>query len=249
MASVVDMLGARRARRRWAAARGGDLREMATLMRELRGLRSEADALLRAGERRMSARAGTMALPAQADWGWRPEPWSAALMPGVWAGVAGGTVLAPGVKLFHDCPLAEIAIRQERVADAGARAPYRLAMDVLGFEGSFLSLAIDLPAPGVAGLGPAHIVEVAALLRQERRAEVFARLNVRHGPNTETLVHEFDMSAAPGGAVETSFDLGLEEINPRKVTHAWLDLIFEGPAMNAIALSDLTLTRRPRADI
>ena len=248
MGALMDLLGAGRARRRWRAAVAGDGAEARALGADARRVRGEAAALAAALERQEAERAAPVAMPPGADWAWRPDPWAVAMRPAGRAGIAGGTALLPGVTLFHDCPLAEIALRQERAAGARPGAPFQLTMDVLDFQGSFLSLALDLPAEGVAGLGPANVVQLAVDLRQERRAAVFARINVRHGPNTETLVRELDLDSGPGPA-EAAFDLGLQEINPRRVDHAWLDLIFEDPAMSAVTLRDVTLARRFRADL
>ncbi len=38
-------------------------------------------------------------------------------------------------------------------------------------------------------------------------------------------------------------------LDERRIDRAWLDLIFEGPDMNQITLSDVTLSRRPRAEV
>jgi hypothetical protein len=83
----------------------------------------------------------------------------------------------------------------------------------------------------------------------EQVREVFARLNIRHGPNTETVVEELRPADRPDGVFETEFDLGLLEMNPKKVTHAWLDVILDKPSMNVVTIHDISLTRRPRAEI
>jgi hypothetical protein len=45
------------------------------------------------------------------------------------------------------------------------------------------------------------------------------------------------------------FDLAYTKLNEKRVDSMWLDLIFEGPQMNQVTLRDLTLSRRPRADV
>jgi len=44
------------------------------------------------------------------------------------------------------------------------------------------------------------------------------------------------------------FDLAHTEINEKRLEGMWIDLIFDGPAMNEINLRDVTFSRRPRAD-
>ena len=45
------------------------------------------------------------------------------------------------------------------------------------------------------------------------------------------------------------FDLAYCDLNEKRIEKAWLDLIFEGPAMNQITLRDVTMCRYPRAEI
>ena len=45
------------------------------------------------------------------------------------------------------------------------------------------------------------------------------------------------------------FDMAATRLNEARVERAWLDLIFEGPEMNAITLRDVTMSRRPRAEL
>ena len=49
--------------------------------------------------------------------------------------------------------------------------------------------------------------------------------------------------------VAAEFDLAYASINERRIEKAWVDLIFENPQMNQITLRDLTLSRRPRAQV
>ena len=80
----------------------------------------------------------------------------------------------------------------------------------------------------------------------EKPLEIFARLNIKHGPNVEQIVRELPLNAAE---VAVEFDLAYTKINEKRVEKIWVDLIFEGPEMNQIILRDVTLTRRPRADL
>ena len=90
------------------------------------------------------------------------------------------------------------------------------------------------------------MIRLEAWIETERPIEIFARLNVRHGPNTEQIVREFGRI----DAVEViEFDLAYTDITESKVERMWLDLIFEDPEMNQITLRDLTLSRRPRAEL
>lgn len=81
----------------------------------------------------------------------------------------------------------------------------------------------------------------------EKPIEIFARLNVKHGPNLEQLVREIPLEGEGGAYVD--FDLAYTKLNEKRVEKLWIDLIFEGPEMNQIVLRDLTLSRRPRAEM
>ena len=149
------------------------------------------------------------------------------------------------VTLFHDCVESELTLRQLRNTREEDLAPYGLRMDVFRFDGSFLSLAIDLPDEGVNGLGRRHLIRLETIVEMEKPLEIFARLNVRHGPNSEQMVRELPLNEQN---VMVEFDLGYTRLNEKRVENAWIDLIFEGPEMNQVILRDLTLSRRPRAE-
>lgn len=225
--------------------------ELAALRRaraQARRLRRALDRFLFSAEAQLAAAATDTAaesLPPGTDWIWRPELWRGPLGVTGHCGAAPGLRLGDEITLFHDSELAELTLRQMRVAETdGALAPYALALDVFGFEGSYLSLALDLPEAAAQGLRKRHVVRADLALRVERPIEVFVRLNVRHGPNTEQIVRELPMQDAHA-VVE--FDLAYSRLNERRVERLWLDLIFDRPEMNRIELRDLCLSRRPRA--
>ncbi|QPM91790.1 DUF6478 family protein [Pseudooceanicola algae] len=212
-------------------------------------LRAELDQLIQVADSRLAfpaVGANGFDLPQDTDWRWRPALWRGPLpRPGVTA-VTSGEELGEEVKLFHDCAAPEVTLRQMRNHSENDLAPFGLRMEVFGFTGSFLSLAVDLPAEAIAGLRRRHLVRVAAHFDLERPIEIFVRLNIKHGPNTEELVEPLPGSG-PESMVE--FDLAYSEINEKRIEKAWVDIIFGDPAMNAVALRDLTFSRRPRAEL
>jgi hypothetical protein len=119
-------------------------------------------------------------------------------------------------------------------------------MDVFRFDGSFLSLVVDLPDSACDGLKKRHLVRLDAIVDLEKPLEILARLNIKHGPNTEQIVRELPLGQT-GAFVE--FDLAYTNLNEKRVDRMWLDLIFEGPEMNQITLRDITFSRYPRAEI
>lgn len=241
----------RRMIRRWASAAGLAGQMPLSALRRLRGhagaLRAQVDRFLYVADGRLALPlmgSDRFHRPDGTDWAWRPTPWRGPLPQRGWAGVATGTALDPSVTLFHDCPLQEITLRQTRSNGDTEPAPFAVSLDVFGFAGSFLSLAIGLPQEGVAGTAKRHLVTLRGAIDTERPLEIFARLNMRFGPNTDQMVLELTR----GGPDRTAtFDLAYSKMDDRKLEAMWVDLIFEKPEMNRIVVRDLTLCRHPRA--
>ena len=103
-----------------------------------------------------------------------------------------------------------------------------------------------MPEEAARGLKLRHLIRLDAIVELEKPLEIFARLNVKHGPNTEQIVLEMPLGAEE---VMVEFDLTYTKINEKRIEKLWVDLIFEGPEMNQIILRDVTVSRRPRADM
>jgi hypothetical protein len=184
--------------------------------------------------------------PLHSDWAWRPQLWRGPITPPGAAAAETKTSFGDEVTLFHDCRISELTVRQVRNSRESDLAPYGLKLDVFNFDGSFLSLVVELPPDGVQGLKRKHLVRMNAVVETENRLEIFARLNVRHGPNTEQLVRELPLGESQ---ITVEFDLAYTKLNEKRVEAAWVDLIFEGARMNQVILRDVTFSRRPRAEL
>lgn len=251
--SLIDRLLQRRGVRRWrhAAEVAGEL-DLAAL-RRLRGharrLRRQIDRVIHVADGRLTLPLiGSNAIqkPLGSDWAYRPQAWRGPLdRPGA-AGVENKTPIGDEVTVFHDCQVSEITLRQIRNSREADLAPFGLRMDVFRFDGSFLSLAIELPAEAVAGLQRRHLVRLATIVEMEKPLEIFARLNVKHGPNVEQVIRELPVQEEE---VIVDFDLAYTKLNEKRVEKMWLDLIFEGPEMNQIILRDVAMSRRPRSEL
>lgn len=232
-------------------AGGGDLPGGAALGR----LRDEAGAARRdlarflartdPRSRRGAATLAQADLPGGTDWRWRPEALAQPLAPRGIVAPDPGQWLCPGFAVWHDCPHHALAIAQS--AGQGA-APFALGLDVFGFAGSYLSLSIDLPAGMLDGLRADHIIRLDAALGAERPIDIYARLQIEHGPNTDAINRHLGRVGGGGGAQVVEFDLAFIGLNEQRLQKAWLDLIVEAPLMNAITLSDLIVSRHPRAE-
>ena len=105
---------------------------------------------------------------------------------------------------------------------------------------------LDLPPEAAQGLKLRHLIRLDVIVEMEKPLEIFARLNVKHGPNVEQIVRELPLNEEE---VMVEFDLAYTKVNEKRVEKLWLDLIFEGPEMNQIILRDVTVSRRPRAEL
>jgi hypothetical protein len=239
--------------RKWArAARLAETTDLPRLRQQrnrARQLKACLDWLIcKADERLARPMIGSTSFPKphNADWAWRPSLWRGPLpTPGV-SSVSAKYALDDEVTLFHDCTFSELTLRQLRNLREADLAPYGLRLDVFKFDGSFLSLVIDLPPDGVQDLKRSHVLRMDAIIEMEKPLEIFTRLNIRHGPNTEQIVRELPVN---DDSVRVEFDLAYSNLNEKRVERAWIDLIFEGPEMNQMILRDLTFSRRPRAQV
>ncbi|MEM9575519.1 MAG: DUF6478 family protein [Pseudomonadota bacterium] len=251
--SFLDTAVHRRALSRWAlAAREAENAPVNVVRRQslrAQALRTHLDRLIHKADERLALPANGAASfpkPHNADWAWRPQAWRGRLpLPGQCM-ITTESPVGEEIRLFHDCPQSELTLRQLRNRNGDDLAPYGLRLDVFGFEGSFLSLVLDLPDGALTGLKKTHILRASAAIEAEKPLGVFARLNVVQGPNTEQLLRQF-----PGGAGEATveFDLAYAKLKEKRVSRAWVDIIFEDPRMNQITLRDLTFCRRPRAQV
>lgn len=182
--------------------------------------------------------------PYNADWVWRPEIWHRQLPTRKCSCFQSPTKIGNEVTLFHDCTHSEINLLQNRSEKDADGAAFHFGIDVSEFDGSFLSLVLDLPKRAVSGLNKTHIVAATLKMEVDEPLKVFARLNIRNGPNTEQIVRAVP---AERTASEVAFDLGYAHFNENRIHKVWIDLIFECPRMNRIRLRDLTFCRRPRA--
>ena len=248
LSRIWDRQADRRWRRATQEASTLDAQSLKAMIGQARALRRRLDRALNVAETRVSQidRDVRAEAPLHSDWAYRPQPWSAPLTMTGAAPVAPGTRFGAELAVFHDCPRQEITVRQVDAPGTGAGPAYDLTLDVLGFEGEFLSFAIDLPAEAVAGLQKRHLIRADLTAKAERPLTLFARLNVVHGPNNEQLLSQIDLSE---GTYSLEFDLTYTSVNEGRVERMWLDLIVNAPQMNRVVFHDLVLSRRPRAEL
>ncbi|PJI86283.1 hypothetical protein BC777_2651 [Yoonia maricola] len=188
----------------------------------------------------------TFPQPPGTDWAWRPQLWRAAVTPHGIAPALSKMEMTSELVIFHDCKRAEVSLRQTRNARATDLAPFGVTLQAFHFEGSYLSLVVEIPQASCEGLRKRHLIRLAGVIERERPTQIYARLNVKNGPNTEQI-----LLTLPDDKPETmvEFDLAYSGLNEKRAERMWVDLMIEKPAMNQITIRHLTLCRYPRADI
>ena len=253
MKRLIERILKRRTLRFWQetaeAAPSAHLDEVRSMRSAARALRRNLDRVIHVAEHRLALPvigSNVLRKPLGTDWSWRPDLWKGPIpLPG-FASVQARAQICEGAVIFHDCRRSELTVRQIRNTRDLDIAPFGFRMDVFRFDGSFLSLVLELPEESARGLKLRHVIRMDVIVEMEKPLEIFARLNIKHGPNVEQIVRELPLNAAE---VAVEFDLAYTKINEKRVEKIWVDLIFEGPEMNQIILRDVTLTRRPRADL
>lgn len=226
-----------------------ELSKLRTYRSRARRLRQKLDELLHVAENRLALpRIGSNAFPrpVDADWWWRPEVFRGPLAMRGMSSVESKQEIGNEMTIFHDCKISELTFRQLRNTREEDLAPYGVRLDVFRFDGSFLSLVVDLPDAAAQGLRRRHLIRMQTIIETEKPLEIFARLNVKHGPNTEQIVRELPLHEED---VVVEFDLAYTKLNEKRSERMWIDLIFEGPEMNQITIRDVTFSRRPRAEL
>lgn len=238
---------------RWSAAaeyaNQADIASLKDLRSRARQVRRRVDQLLHIADSRLTLPlVGSTAIqrPLHSDWAYRPEVWRGPVEPRGISAVKSKTGFGSEAKLFHDCTISELTLRQLRNNKEEDLAPFGLRLDVFRFDGSFLSLVLDLPKDAIEGLKRRHILRLETIVELEKPIEIFARLNIKHGPNTEQVVRELPLNETD---IAVEFDLAYTKMNEKRVEAMWIDLIFEEPEMNQIIVRDVTLSRRPRAEV
>lgn len=251
--SLLDWIVHRRGLRRWRrAARGASTMPLSTLRTErarARQLRHSLNDLISVADNRLALpMIGSNAFPKPhgTDWSWRPALWREPLARPGRSSVQSKSMLGNEITLFHDCQHSELTLRQLRNNREADLAPYGLRMDVFSFDGSFLSLVLNLPDEAVQGLQRRHLIRMNTIIEMEKPLEIFVRLNIRHGPNTEQIVRELPLHEDD---IMVEFDLAYSNLNEKRIERAWIDLIFENPEMSQLILRDVTFCRHPRADL
>jgi len=179
-------------------------------------------------------------VPPKTQWGFTPQLHSEIAQDGIYGNIMTGTALGPQVTLHHGGDGSQFSIRQTDDYGAG------LVFDFGDFAGAFFSLAFEIPAEGVQGLGRQDLLRFVLRTQTAEPFEAYARLNLCHGPNTEQIVRMINIGAGESFA---EFDIFYTEYEPKRAASAWIDLIINDPAHKRVTLEEVIILRRARASL
>ncbi|WP_240910451.1 DUF6478 family protein [Pontivivens nitratireducens] len=172
----------------------------------------------------------------------RPSILAIRQTPGGHVSPPSGAQLAADVSLHHDMNPPRIVTRQIQ-RDEGH---HDFALDIWNTQGSFMSLALALPSEQMAKIAREDLIRLDYTIELEQRCDVFARLNLVHGPNTEQVVRQLDLRNQ-GDVLE--FDVHYTAFDPTRAREIWIDLIFNTRPLNRVVVRDLVISRRPRLSL
>lgn len=238
---VVNRIWQRRMLRYWnrmsqraKTARPAELADIQADAKRLQRVLADID-----GQNANSVAPAIDGLPQTTQWAHRPGLLTSPMA--AQAPAESGTKLSDDVTLYHDCPVGHISLRQNLMT-----SPYEVILDILEFEGSYLSFAMGMTPEVVAGVGRNDLIRADLEMRSDFPLQATSRLNVKVGPNVEQINLDVDLAKT---RVTQEFDLHYVDLEAQKISDIWVDLIFKKPEMNRIVLRDLVLSRRPRANV
>jgi hypothetical protein len=253
LTGIFRAIAHRRTLNRWERferlARSVDLESLRELRQMARQLRQRVNAVAATADVRLALPvigSNAMTVSPGTDWSHRPEVFSNPVYPAGHAPVLNKTLFGNDLTIYHDSRTPTLSVRQARNTNPEDLAPFRLALDVFRFDGSFLSFVLQAPSGAVADLKKRHVIRLELKATSERPIEMSARLNLKHGPNTEQQAQELDIGPS---VMSAEFDLAYMRFNETRVEQIWVDLFFDSPSMNRVEIRDIVLSRHPRVEV
>lgn len=137
-----------------------------------------------------------------------------------------GSVIAAGVRIYHDAGLQNVLV---------SRPATGLLLTVYQFDGSYLSLAVDVPGAVRGRLRPGWRLAAELTASASRPVTTFLRLNLESPSGGQALHEVVVVETGPRTAV-----FALDAVN-NGWSSAWLDIIFSHPRMAEIHVQGLSL--------
>ena len=107
-------------------------------------------------------------------------------------------------------------------------------------------MALDVPRARAASVKLSDILQVSLDITMDFPIDLYARVNVIHGPNSEQMVRKMEWQ---NGRLSAEFDMAYSKVNDKRIEKIWIDLIFERPSMNLLQMGDFLVVCMPRAEL
>lgn len=147
-----------------------------------------------------------------------------------------GAPAGQGVRVFHDG--APEALRIWPVAGG-------IGFTVGDFGGSYVSLALGLPDEMMAGLSSRHVLRLV-LRASGAVPNLRARITLRCGLNVSRMLSTLKPEGAHRAAEHDLWHLPFDEALLRE---GWIDILMDPIRGGRVAIADITLSRRWRAEV
>ena len=176
--------------------------------------------------------------PVAHEWHWTPRLWQSDCSDHLGGPIASNTPLCDGISIFHDGAAEHLIVSQSKDEDV-----FVVDIDTLQSGLGYYSLVAQIPDGVAHSLTREHIIEFSADITGHGGA-VYIRLNLGYGPNVEQVNI---LSYTKDNRDCAEFDLWYTKLNKNQMERAWLDIIFDKPEQGGVRISNLSLTRRRRA--
>ena len=174
-----------------------------------------------------------------------PAVWRIPLAPGECRSAANGSAIGAGVNLYFDGSETLVSWRQKVIAERQEVPGYALVVESGDFDGSYISVAIEVPNRLLRTVTRNSIVRLEMKFRSDRPIDGKFRLNLRRGPNIFAIWQPFDSNV---GGQQIDFDLADSGTDPTKTEAMWLDLVVSVSRAPQIELADVRISHRFRAE-
>lgn len=151
-----------------------------------------------------------------------------------------GSSLGKNVTLHHDGQNVDFTI--SRPDSSESRTNFQFSE----FSGSYVSIAFGLTQEGIKDITRNDLLRFVVHSNAANSIKAYIRLNLNHGPNTESITRMIDLGV---GQNFVEFDIFYTEYEPIRAKDAWIDLIFNDPQGTEITIDNVIILRRMRASL
>ncbi len=188
---------------------------------------------------------GLTATPLPTRWSFTPSVWCSAVLPFTEENAARENAIGAGCTLFHNATEARVAWVQVPASQPDRASAFSLEINAEHFDGSYLSLAIAIPARYRRAIDRKSIISIAIQALGMPDLQASLRMNVKRGPNTYDNWHQINLNDQ---AQIIEFDMSNFGINPAGADNMWLDFMVTQTGTCQFAINTLSISHRLRLE-